>query len=80
VSTVNVTAGNAAVNGWKVTVNLPNGTAITSLWGGVATGSTGAVPVTNAAYNGQLSAGQSTSFGFQGSGVGNGVTVSCAAS
>jgi endo-1,4-beta-xylanase len=33
--------------------------------------------VTNASYNGQLGAGQSTSFGFQANGSASGITASC---
>jgi len=76
---VNVTAS-AAINGWKVTMTLPSGAAIASLWGGVNTGTSGTVTVANASYNGKVSAGQSTSFGFQGTGTGTGATASCAAS
>ncbi len=78
-STVNVTA-NGAINGWKVTLNLPSGTTLTNIWSGVNTGTTGAVSVANLGYNGKLAAGTSTSFGFQGTGSGSGVTVSCTAS
>ena len=77
---VTVTAGSAAITGWKVTLNLPSGTAITNLWSGVNTGTTGTVPVVNASYNGAIAAGQSTLFGFQANGPGTGVTASCAAS
>ncbi len=78
VGNVSVTAG-AALSGWKVTLTLPSGVAITSLWGGTNTGTTGTVGVTNAAYNGSLGAGQATSFGFQATGTGSGTTVTCAA-
>jgi endo-1,4-beta-xylanase len=80
VANVDVTAGSAPINGWNVTLTLPSGTSITSLWGGVNTGTSGTVQVANQSYNGALSAGQSTSFGFQGSGSGTGVTASCTAS
>ncbi len=79
VASVTVTAGSAGTNSWKVTVNLPSGASISSLWNGTASGSSGSVTVTDAGYNGKLSAGQSTSFGFQGSGNGSGASVSCAA-
>lgn len=79
VANVNVTAGGTAINGWRVTLTLPSGSAITNLWSGVNSGTTGTVQVTNASYNGKLGAGQATSFGFQGSGSGTGVTVSCTA-
>jgi hypothetical protein len=42
------------------------------------TASADTVQVANASYNGRLTAGQSTSFGFQANGSGTGVTVSCA--
>ena len=57
----------------------PSGVAVTNLWNGTATGASGTVPVSNAAYNGALGAGQSTSFGFQASGTGTGTTVTCTA-
>ncbi|KAA9376016.1 cellulose-binding protein [Microbispora cellulosiformans] len=79
VANVNVTAGGAAINGWRVALTLPGGATITSLWNGVNTGTSGAVTVTNQSYNGRLSAGQSTNFGFQGNGTGAGATVTCTA-
>ncbi|MFI5833336.1 cellulose binding domain-containing protein, partial [Micromonospora sp. NPDC051300] len=40
----------------------------------------GAVRFTNVDYNGQLAAGQSTEFGFQGNGSASGLTPTCSAS
>ncbi|MEU7924054.1 cellulose binding domain-containing protein [Micromonospora sp. NPDC049107] len=80
VANVTVTAGSTALSGWRVTLNLPSGASITSLWNGVATGSSGTVTVANQSYNGRLAAGQSTSFGFQGTGNGSGTTASCTGS
>ncbi|MEI6699483.1 MAG: Calx-beta domain-containing protein [Mycobacteriaceae bacterium] len=61
--TMNVTAGQT-LNGWTVSFNTP--AEITSVWNGVISSHVGtAYVVTNAAWNGQVSAGQSTSFGFQ---------------
>ncbi|MEU4420208.1 cellulose binding domain-containing protein [Actinoplanes sp. NPDC024001] len=77
VASVTVTAGTAAVNGWRVALGLPGGASISSLWNAVATGTN---IVTNAGYNGRLSPGQSTTFGFQGTGTGGGATVTCTAS
>ncbi|MEV0902421.1 cellulose binding domain-containing protein [Actinoplanes sp. NPDC049802] len=77
VASVTVTAGTAAVNGWRVALGLPGGASISSLWNAVATGTN---IVTNASYNGRLSPGQSTTFGFQGTGTGGGATVTCTAS
>ncbi len=79
VANVTVTAGSAAISSWQVALTLPSGASIASTWNGVASGTTGAVTVANAAYNGSLGAGQATSFGFQGTGSGSGATVSCSA-
>jgi len=79
VANVNVTAGSSAINGWRVSLNLPSGASINNLWNGTASGTSGSVTVTNAAYNGRLGAGQTTNFGFVGNGSGAGATVSCTA-
>ncbi|GIE28664.1 hypothetical protein Ait01nite_017090 [Actinoplanes italicus] len=80
VAGVVVTAGNAAINGWRVSVTLPGGAAVTSVWNAVGTGTSGTVTMANAQYNGRLAAGQTAGFGFQGTGTGAGATVSCTAS
>jgi len=59
--------GTTTTNGWTVKWTFPNGQAVTQLWNGVVSQSGSAVTVTNAAYNGALSPGQSTTFGFTGS-------------
>ncbi|MBP2707489.1 cellulose binding domain-containing protein [Microbispora sp. RL4-1S] len=79
VAAINVTAGGTAINGWRVALTLPAGATITSMWNGVNSGTSGTVTVTNQSYNGRLSAGQSASLGFQGSGTGAGATVTCTA-
>jgi acetylxylan esterase len=77
VGSVKVTAGNAAIKGWTVTLTLPSGTSITNLWNGTRNGST----VTNVSWNGSLKAAESAEFGFQGAGSATGLTVSaCTAS
>lgn len=78
VVSVTVTAGDAPVSGWKVTLALAPGTTIGSAWNGQSTGTTGTVTVTNLADNGVLAAGASTSFGFQATGADDAVTASCA--
>jgi endo-1,4-beta-xylanase len=80
VATVKVTAGSTALNGWSVTTNLPSGAAVTNGWSAASSGTSGAVTWTNVGYNGSVAAGQSTEFGFQGTGSANGVTAACAAS
>jgi len=79
VGTVQVTAGNAQVNGWTVTVTLPAGATITSNWNANRTGTSGTVGFTNVNFNGSIAPGQSIEFGYQGTGTGNGATTSCAA-
>ncbi|MFI1994507.1 cellulose binding domain-containing protein [Actinoplanes sp. NPDC020271] len=69
VTTVRVTAGSSPVNGWSVAVTLPSGSAVTSSWNTQAAGSAGTVRFGNVSYNGQLAAGGSTEFGFQGTGT-----------
>ena len=66
IGNVSVTAGSTALNGWTVSFNTPAD--ITNIWNGVISSHVGtAYVVTNAAWNGQLAAGQSASFGFQAS-------------
>ncbi|MGC5033843.1 S8 family serine peptidase [Micromonospora sp. DT229] len=80
VANVTVTAGTTALNGWRVTLNLPSGASVVNVWNGVASGTGGTVTVGNEQYNGGLAAGQTTSFGFQGAGNGSGTTATCTAS
>jgi poly(3-hydroxybutyrate) depolymerase len=80
---VTVSAGAAALTGWRVGWTFPNGQAITQVWGGRNTGSASAPSIVNDTYNGNLGAGASTTFGFLGSWTGtNGVpsSATCAAS
>jgi len=79
VATVKVTAGAAAVNGWAVGVTLPAGGAITNTWNATGSGTSGAVTFRNVGYNGQIAAGGSTEFGFQGTGSGPTATPTCQA-
>jgi endo-1,4-beta-xylanase len=79
VATVRVTAGSSAINGWRVTANLPAGAGVTNSWSAERTGTSGSVQFANAGYNGRIAAGQSTEFGFQGTGDGTGTTLTCTA-
>lgn len=79
-ASVNVTAGSTAGRGWTVTMALPAGAAVTNTWNATATGS-GTVQFANVGYDGSLNPGQTTNFGFQGTGTGQGMTVtSCSMS
>ncbi|MEV7329379.1 cellulose binding domain-containing protein [Micromonospora sp. NPDC093244] len=58
------------LSGWTVGLTLASGQAISSLWSGTNTGTTGSVTVRNAAYNGNLAPNASTTFGFTATGDG----------
>ncbi|MEU2614299.1 endo-1,4-beta-xylanase [Micromonospora sp. NPDC007271] len=79
VTYVRVTAGANPINGWTVVLTLPGGAAITNTWSAQPSGTTGTVNFRNVDYNGQLGAGASTEFGFQGTGVGPSGTATCTA-
>lgn len=63
---VTVKAGSSAINGWTTSFTL-SGSTVQSLWSGTPSG-TSSVTVTNAPWNGSLGAGQSTNYGFIGTG------------
>ncbi|MBQ1044295.1 MULTISPECIES: cellulose binding domain-containing protein [unclassified Micromonospora] len=62
--------GATPINGWTVRLTLASGQAISSLWNGVNTGTSGSVSVRNADYNGTVGANASTNFGFTATGNG----------
>jgi endoglucanase len=66
-ATVTVKAGSSALTGWTVTWTFANGQSVTSSYNAVVTQSGASVTAANESYNGDLAAGVSTSFGFQGS-------------
>jgi mannan endo-1,4-beta-mannosidase len=61
---VRVTAGSAAVTGWRVTWSWANGQSINQAWGANIPLNVNPVVATNMPYNGSLGAGASTTFGF----------------
>jgi lysophospholipase L1-like esterase len=67
---VTVRAGTAGINGWTVRMTLASGQSVTNLWNGVNTGTSGAVSVRNAPYNGSLAASGTTTFGYVANGDG----------
>ncbi|GFJ81173.1 endo-1,4-beta-xylanase [Phytohabitans houttuyneae] len=79
VANIRVTAGAAAINGWRVTLTLPSGVTVTGAWSANRSGSSGTVQWTNVDYNGRVAAGQSAEFGFQATGTAGGLTPSCTA-
>jgi endo-1,4-beta-xylanase len=74
-----VTAGTTALNNWTVAVTLPAGSAVSTSWSAQATGTSGTVRFANASYNGKVTAGGSTEFGFQGTGTPPAGTQVCTA-
>jgi endoglucanase len=69
-ATVTVTAGSAAVNGWKVTWTWPGGQQETSAWNADVSQTGAGMTAKNLSYNGAVAASGSTSFGFQGTASG----------
>lgn len=55
---------------WSLTFAFPSGQTVTQLWNGVVAQSGATVTVGNAAWNGSIATGATTSFGFNGAGSG----------
>ncbi len=68
---VTVQAKSNNLSAWQVQFTLAPGEKITNSWNATITGSSGQVTAASKTYNGNLSAGQSTSFGFQASSTGS---------
>ncbi|GAA1004232.1 hypothetical protein Aple_082290 [Acrocarpospora pleiomorpha] len=64
---VTVTAGGAPITSWTVTFTLPAGHTVTGSWNTALTVSGQTVTAKNVGHNGNLPAGGSGNFGFQGS-------------
>lgn len=70
--------GSSTINGWTVKMTLASGVTIVNIWNGVNTGTSGAISVKNAPYNGTIGASGSTTFGFVANGNTSSVSnVSC---
>lgn len=78
-ATVTVTAGNAAVKGWAVTLTYGAAQTVQQSWSATVLTSGNQIQATNAAYNGALSAGGSTTFGFIAAGTPSTPTIACSA-
>jgi hypothetical protein len=76
-STVTVTAGNAAINGWSVKWTFANGETVSQMWSANYLTSGSTVTASNVSWNGALAAKASTSFGFTGSGSPGAVSATC---
>jgi poly(hydroxyalkanoate) depolymerase family esterase len=70
--------GSTSIGSWTVALGLGGGQSIVNLWNGVNTGTTGAVTVRNAPYNGTIPGNGTTTFGFVANGPSTPTpTVSC---
>jgi lysophospholipase L1-like esterase len=80
-ATVRVTAVGAAISGWTVTWQYSNGQAVTQAWNATVTASGSNITARNVSYNGSLTAGGTTDFGFLGTTTGATTTptLACAA-
>ncbi|MGY0003021.1 cellulose binding domain-containing protein, partial [Micromonospora sp. I033] len=67
------------LNGWAVGLTLPAGASLVNTWNAQPSGTSGALTFRNVAYNGQVGAGGSTEFGFQGSGTAPSGAPTCTA-
>ncbi len=77
---VSVQAGSAAVSNWTVTWDLASGQGLSQVWNGTGSVSGSTVTVHNAAWNGSLTPGASTTFGLIGTGSASAPTLRCTAS
>ncbi|MFD7134357.1 cellulase family glycosylhydrolase [Streptomyces sp. NPDC059894] len=72
--------GTTPITSWRVTWTWPGAQQVTSMWNASYTQSGATVTAVNAAHNGSVATGASTSFGFGGAPGGGGVpSVSCTA-
>jgi len=76
---VTVTAGNAAIKSWTVTLTYPSAQTVQQAWSATVTASGNTVTAKNVSYNGAVNAGATTSFGFIGGGTVATPTASCTA-
>lgn len=77
---VNVTVlndGTAPVNGWQVALNFAQSPGVTGSWNATLSTSGNTVNASNISWNGNIGAGQSVGFGFQGTHNGNFTKPTC---
>jgi cellulase/cellobiase CelA1 len=69
--------GASAITSWTTTWTLASGQTITQLWSGTLTTSGSAATVRNVSWNGALSPGSSTTYGFIANGTPSSPTITC---
>ncbi|WP_255658558.1 cellulose binding domain-containing protein [Actinoplanes sp. L3-i22] len=72
--------GAAAITGWRVSWALPAGQSISQVWNGSLSTAGGTATVVNAAYNGSVAPGASTTFGLLAAGTPATPALTCAVS
>ena len=70
--------GAGPISGWTVSWSYGGGQTVSQVWNGTLLSGGPTVSIDNAAWNGELGAGATTSFGLIGSGSGGAVTPTCA--
>jgi cellulase/cellobiase CelA1 len=60
--------GSASIGSWTVNLTFPSGQTVTQAWNSTVSQSGAVASFKNAAWNGSVAGGQTTSFGFLGSG------------
>lgn len=68
-ASVTVKAGSAMIGSWTTSFQLPAGSTVAQLWSGSHSASGSTTTVKNAAWNGLLGAGATTTYGFIGAGT-----------
>ncbi len=63
----------SAISSWQINLTLPPGEKITNSWNVVLSSNSGTITASNETYNGTLSSGQNTTFGFQATSTGSNV-------
>lgn len=74
---VTVTAGGAALHGWRVSWTPAGGQTISQVWNGTLSTSDSTAVVSNVSYNGDLAAGGTTTFGLLAGGSPSTPSLSC---
>lgn len=70
-------SGNSPVNGWTIQLDFGEPAQVTNYWNVQLSSSGNYVTANNIAWNGNIGAGQSVSFGLQGNSDGSLATPSC---
>lgn len=70
-------SGNSGISGWTIQLDFGEAPQVTNSWNASLSTSGNLVTASNISWNGNLGAGQSTSFGMQGNSDGSLATPTC---